>query len=198
MNIGVNIDWNDSKIVFNWGALKNASSYEVYANNYSKKLNAKALVKTVKGDKNTVTMKKIGGKKLTDKKAYKIKVRAYMLAGGEKVCMGETYVYHIAGKNNKKYTNVKSVKVKKKSVTREVGKTAKMNAKIVKQDEEKKLLPEGKGPYLRYCSVNTDVATVTKKGKIKAVKKGKCRIYAIAYNGEKKTVEITVKKSNKQ
>jgi uncharacterized protein YjdB len=40
---------------------------------------------------------------------------------------------------------------------------------------------------------NPKVATVDKKGKIKAVGKGKCKIYAYAQNGVCKAISVTVK-----
>jgi uncharacterized protein YjdB len=46
---------------------------------------------------------------------------------------------------------------------------------------------------IRYESTNTKVATVTAKGVIKGVKKGKCKVYAYAQNGASKAVTVTVK-----
>ena len=46
---------------------------------------------------------------------------------------------------------------------------------------------------LRYISSMKDVATVNKNGKIKARKKGSCKIYVIAVNGIRKTISVTVK-----
>ena len=46
---------------------------------------------------------------------------------------------------------------------------------------------------LCYESSNSKVATVTKSGKIKAIKKGTCKIYVYAQNGAYKTITITVK-----
>ena len=42
-------------------------------------------------------------------------------------------------------------------------------------------------------SSNTNVATVTKAGKIKAVKAGTCTIYVLAHNGVRKVVKVTVR-----
>ena len=46
---------------------------------------------------------------------------------------------------------------------------------------------------LCYESSNSKVATVTKSGKIKAIKKGTGKIYVYAQNGAYKTITITVK-----
>jgi uncharacterized protein YjdB len=37
------------------------------------------------------------------------------------------------------------------------------------------------------------IATVSSKGKIKAVAKGKCTIYAYAHNGVSRSIKVTVK-----
>ena len=46
---------------------------------------------------------------------------------------------------------------------------------------------------LRFASSNKKVATVTEKGVIKAVGKGKCTIYVYAKNGYAKKVKVTVR-----
>ena len=94
---------------------------------------------------------------------------------------------------NKKYTNVKKVKVKKKKVAVKAGKTYKIKAKIVKYKKKKKLMSKRYAPLLRYMSNDTKIATVSAKGKIKGKSKGKCNVYVFAVNGEVKTVKVTVK-----
>ena len=46
---------------------------------------------------------------------------------------------------------------------------------------------------ITYKSSNKKIATVTSKGIIKGVKKGKCKVYAYAQNGVFKAVTVTVK-----
>ncbi len=46
---------------------------------------------------------------------------------------------------------------------------------------------------VRYYSSNINVATVNKSGKIKATGTGKCTIWAIANNGVRTSVKVTVK-----
>ena len=60
------------------------------------------------------------------------------------------------------------------------------------------VLPKGKKKKLvvselRYISSNSDIASVTKTGKVKGKKKGSCYIYVIAQNGMWKKVKVTVK-----
>ncbi|MCR5337513.1 MAG: Ig-like domain-containing protein [Lachnospiraceae bacterium] len=45
----------------------------------------------------------------------------------------------------------------------------------------------------RYESSDETVATVTKKGKVKAIGAGSCNIYVYAQNGLNKKIKVTVK-----
>ena len=66
-------------------------------------------------------------------------------------------------------------------------------AGVKKLDNSKKLIPESHAAKLRYLSTDTNVATVSKKGKIKGVKAGTCYVYAYAQNGIGKTIIVIVK-----
>ena len=80
-------------------------------------------------------------------------------------------------------------KLNKKKVSLKKGKSVKLTATIVKK---------GKKPYsyrkVLFESSNTKIATVNRKGVIKAKKKGSCYIYAYAQNGVYKRIKVTVKK----
>ncbi|MCR5202872.1 MAG: Ig-like domain-containing protein [Lachnospiraceae bacterium] len=54
-------------------------------------------------------------------------------------------------------------------------------------------MPKSHGAKFRYKSSDTSIATVSKKGKIKGIKKGKCTIYVYSINGLVKKARITVK-----
>ena len=58
---------------------------------------------------------------------------------------------------------------------------------------EKKLIAKTHAPTLRYMSSDRKVATVSKAGKVKAVGKGSCKVYAYAANGVWKVVKVTVR-----
>ena len=98
----------------------------------------------------------------------------------------------ISGLKNKKYTNVKKITLKKKSLKLKVGKTAKIKADMVLEDKKKKQLSSRHARKLRYASSDSKIAKVSKKGKVKAVKKGRCVIYVYARNGYAKKVNVTV------
>ena len=85
-------------------------------------------------------------------------------------------------KTTKKKTVSKVTVKKKKSVLLEA--TVKMpKGKKLKRHCEK----------IRWFSTNKKIATVTQAGRIKGKKKGKCYVYAIAQNGARKVLKVTVK-----
>ena len=102
-------------------------------------------------------------------------------------------VIHVATKggkvgNHKKVTVKKSVIKKAKKL--KVGKSLKLKAKAVPQS--KKLKVKKHRPVL-YESTDNNVATVSKKGVVKAKNKGTCYVYAYAQNGVFKTIKVVVK-----
>ena len=88
--------------------------------------------------------------------------------------------------NSKKVTT----KAKKNKVTVKVKKTFKLAAKTVPQSKKLKVK---KHRVVMYESSNPTVASVTKKGVIKGLKKGKCKVYAYAQNGVFAVITVTVK-----
>ena len=72
-----------------------------------------------------------------------------------------------------------------------VGKSKTLRASVQKVRHEKKLLDHV--ARVRYYSSNANVATVDKNGRVNAVAKGRCTIWAIAPNGVRTSVKVTVK-----
>jgi uncharacterized protein YjdB len=66
-----------------------------------------------------------------------------------------------------------------------------LKAAVTKVKSGRKLLNHT--AKVRYYSSNTNVATVSSKGLVKAVAKGKCTIWALAHNGTRTRVKVTVK-----
>ena len=87
----------------------------------------------------------------------------------------------------------KDVRVNKEKVTLKTGTSYKIKASMLKVAKHKKLMPTTHAPKIRYLSSNKKIATVSKKGKITAKKKGSCKVYAIAVNGKSKIVKVIVK-----
>ena len=100
---------------------------------------------------------------------------------------------HIVGRKNKKFTNIKKIKLKKKKIVLKKGKKAKVKAKLVKVDKKKRMLSKAHAPKYRYASDDPSIAKVSKKGVIKAKKRGKTIVYVYAKNGYAKKIKVTVK-----
>ena len=69
------------------------------------------------------------------------------------------------------------------------GETLAEKAKLVLKKKTKAKKHVG----IRYETSNKKIATVSKKGVVKGVKKGKCVVYAYAQNGIAKKIKIVVK-----
>ena len=102
-------------------------------------------------------------------------------------------IHAYTGNVKGKYTNAKSVTVKKAKVSLKKGKTYKISAKVNKVKKNKKLMPKSHVATLCYLTSNAKVATVSKSGKITAKGVGSCTIYAVAHNGVSKQIKVTVK-----
>ena len=192
LNAGLKVSQKGSNINVQWGEVAGADGYRVYVQYCGKKFTSKSLNQVKSGKVTKITIKKVNGKKLDLKKNYKVYVVAYKVVNGKKVTLGKTIMAHIVGRKNFKQTNVKNITLKKKSYTLKVGKTAKIKAKTVLVDKKKKPLSNKHARELRFATDNKKVATVSKKGVIKAVGKGSCIIYVYARNGYTKEVKVTV------
>ena len=192
MNSEVTVTQKGKKITLKWTKSASADGYDVYVQYCGSK--ATKPVKTIKKNTTTkATIKKINGKKINLKKNFHAYIEAYKMIDGKKVVLGKSNVGHVVGAKNSKYTNVKSIKLTKKSYTVKVGKTTKVKARITLVDKSKKHISKAHGAKLRYKSSDTSIATVSKKGKIKGIKKGTCTIYVYAINGKMKKAKVTVK-----
>ncbi len=193
LNAKIKVSQSGRKIKVSWGRISGADGYDVYVQYCGKKFTKKSITAIKSGKTTKVTVKKVNGKSLNLKKNYKIYILAYKLAGDKKITLGKTITAHIVGRKNAKYTNVKAVKVKKSSYRLKKGKTAQIKAKTVLVSRNKKQLTNAHAKQFRYATSDKKVATVSKKGKIKAVGKGSCTIYVYARNGYAKKIKVTVK-----
>ena len=139
-----------------------------------------------------MTFTKLDGSKLKLKKNIRVYVAAYRKWNGKDARLAKSITAHIVGVKNAKYTNIKKIKLSKRSYTLKAGKTTKIKAKAVLVDKKKKPLPDSYAPMFRYASGNRNVATVDKNGTIKATGQGTCFIYVYAKNGYAKKVKVTV------
>lgn len=201
-----------NKVTLRWERLKEADGYIIYGNycNKKNKIYKYKKIKTVsasklKGKKNiSYTLTKLaGGKKFKKNTFYKFKVIAYKNVRNsktgkmEKRMIGKSFQLHtITATKKYKYNNpigvtVKNTKGKTVSkVTVKKRKSVYLDA-TVKMAKNKKLKVHCE--KVRWISTNSKIATVSQGGRIKGKKKGKCYVYALAQNGARKKLKITVK-----
>ena len=178
-----------NSLVLSWSKVKDADGYDIF---FAKcgTVSSCRKVRTIKGNK-TFTWTKKGLKTRT---AYKAYVKAWAMKDGRKTYISSSAPVHsLTANGSNKYTNVKSVTVRKTKVSLKTGKTYKIKATINKIDKSKKLLPSTHCRKLRYKSSDPNVATVSRSGKIKAKGAGKCFVYVYAANGASKKIKVTVK-----
>ena len=168
-------------ITLKWNKVSQADGYKIYGNKCGKKNHYK-LLSDVGKNKTSYTQKKL--RKGT---YYKYVVAAYKVVDGKKVTIAVSKTIHAATTGGK-YGVAKLVKVNKSKVTLKKGKKFTIKAKEIKQNKTIK-----HHRAIAYESSNTKVATVSKKGVVKAKGKGTCYIYVYAQNGVYKKVKVTVK-----
>lgn len=172
----------NKSVKLTWQKVKDADGYIIYGARCGKSMKK---IKTIKGNKKVTYTQK----KLKKGKYYKYMVVAYKTIDGKKYTIATSKSAH-AVTNGGKYGNPTKVTVKSSKMTIKVGKKKTIKASYT--------LPKGKKASIhiakfRYESTNTKVATVTKKGVVKAKKKGTAYIYVYAQNGVYKKVKVTVK-----
>ncbi len=192
MNEQVTVKQKGKKFTVKWKKSASADGYYVYAQYCGKKVTKPA--KTITKNTTTrTTITKINGKKISEKKNFKVFVAPYKMIDGKKVKLGESIRAKLVGTKNTKYSNVKKLALNKSKYTVKVGKTAKIKASVTLVNKNKKHLPKKYAAKFRYRSSDTSIATVSKNGKIKGIRKGACTIYVYSINGLMKKAKITVK-----
>ena len=178
-----------SNMLVSYTKVQKADGYDIFAGYCGS--GSYPLAKTIKGNSVTATkLTKIGGKAINTKKNVFLYVVAYKMVNGKKVTLVRSASLHIAGANTK-YTNAKSIKVAKTSLTLKKGKTTTLKPTMTLVSSGKKLI--SCTDKFRYASCNKSIAKVDASGKITAVGKGTVNLYVYATNGVKTKVVVTVK-----
>lgn len=165
-----------TSVALSWTKVNGVENYKIYGAKNNGKVK---LLKTVSGTTRSWTQKKL--KKGTTYKYYVAAFDSY----GRITKSAVIYTNTTGGKK----ADIKKVTVNKKAFTLKKGKTATIKAKAIASKGTFKKYTSN----IRYVSTNTSVATVSKKGVIKAKAKGKCYVYCYAQNGLYKKVKVTVK-----
>lgn len=172
---------NGNKNMFlTWTRVKKAKSYIVYQKDNKTGAYKKVAIRNGEAT-NYYTMP------ITDDNvyAYKVMVKSKKNGKGKKIGKLSYGVKAVPMTNSK--SNAESVVANKKTLSLKKGKRKKLKAKIT--HNAKGLLDK----KLRWYSSNKKVARINKNtGKLSAVKKGKCKVWAMAHNG-KSSKKITVK-----
>ena len=164
-----------STVKLAWSKVKGATKYIIYGSKCGKKYSYKKLA-TVKGTSYTA-------KKLKKGTYYKFIV----VAVRDAKALAESKPIHVVTAGGKKGNPVK-VALTKKKLTLAAGKTATVKA-VIKNGKKKPAVHR----KIAWESDDLKVAKVSAKGKIIAVAKGTCVIYAYAQNGVCAKIKVTVK-----
>lgn len=188
-SVQASVKVNTGNIQISWNKISNAKKYEVYVTKCGTSYK-KGIKLTTRKLSKKISLKKL--KKFNLKSgSWKTKVKAYTYVNGTKRVLVTGGDLHFVLKTSSRYTNVKKISANKKQLKLKKGGTYKIKAGVIKERKDKKLLPQTHCKTLRWKSSNSKIATV-KNGKITAKQKGGCKIYVIAANGVKKTIQVTV------
>lgn len=194
LNIGLGTSWSGNVLTIKWGNVSLADGYDIFAAKCGTTLSSKP-VATAKKGQTSVNITKISGVSIKTRDEYKIVIKPFRKSGAKKIYTATSYSLHRAGRNSRRWTNVKKIELKKDNFTLNKGKTAQITVKLTKENSRKTIVSHvsaaGKG--VNYWSVNKKVATVTKTGQINAVGKGTTTIYVMADDGIKVKVTVKVK-----
>ena len=171
------------KITISWRSYEDADGYDCYWSYCDGKRSYKKLA-TVKAAKDRVT-----SRRLANNRRYKYFVAAYKLIDGKKVYIAKSNPLHVALKDAKA-TNAKKVTVNQTNVRLKAGDTFVIRSRTRLENTNKKELLHAAA--YRYYTSDQSVASVSKTGKIKALKSGTCVIYVVANNGVYGTIKVTV------
>jgi hypothetical protein len=161
-------------IKLSWAKVPDAEKYMIYGNKCGKKNKYKYIT--------TVTGTSYTAKKLKKGTYYKYTIVA--VKGDEALATSKTI--HVVTNGGKKGNNTK-VKLSKTKLSLAKGKLKTIKATL---KSNKKVSIHRK---VAWESDNLSVAKVNSKGKITAVGKGTCYVYAYAQNGVSEKIKVTVK-----
>lgn len=175
---------NGRNMFLTWTKVKKARSYDIYQYDYQTGKYKKVAVR--KG--NSLNYYNIPNAVSSMK--YRYAVRASRHSSGKRGFIGKrSYaVWAVAGSNEK--GNAAKVTTNKTYISKRHGKTVKLTAAVTAASGKTLLSSK-----VRWYSSDKKIARVNKNtGKVKLIKKGRCRIWAKAHNGRNsKSVKVIVK-----
>lgn len=185
---GLSVQESKGKLKVRWGKVTGAKSYAIYVQKAGSKKMVKA--KTVSGKKTKAVITKLLKEKISSRGIYKVKIVSYD-KNNKKLTVSRNCT--VAGSKHKKYTNIKRVKAKKKSIVLKRGKKTKLALKVTKAKKSKKLLPSSYGHPLMYKTTDKSVASVSSAGVIGGKKAGTCKVQIFTQSGFAGEIKVKVK-----
>lgn len=169
-----------------------AKKFIIYGNKCGGK---NKLVKLQTVTKTSMTFKKVNGKKVKKGTYYKFIILALNSKNKVVSTSKAVHVATLGGKvgNDKKVIVKAKVKKKTKAVSKVTIKKGKKITFKCKAVPKKKKLKVKRHRKIAFESGSPKIASVSSKGVVKGLKKGKCKIYAYTQNGIFKAVTVTVK-----
>ena len=169
-----------------WTKVKDADGYDIFFAKCSRHFKLK---KTVEASESRV----VRFKGLDKRESYKGYVKAWKRVNGKKTYIGKAspQVHAVAGGYTNHECNTRSVTLNKTRLTLKAGRSARLKATLKGVKSGMKVLDHVR--KVRWYSTNANVATVDANGRVKAVAKGSCTVYAIANNGVRNKAKVTVK-----
>lgn len=181
--------YNNRALKLKWKKQKNVEGYLIYR--YDKKTKKYKHIKTIKGNNHTEYV----DKKLKTNKIYRYKLAAYKKISQKKIFSKKSgYVMAKTYQRDKVKINAREPKVSNRKVYLGLCSSKKIKTRVL---ASKYGMNENKRAFstkVRWYSSNNKIAKVDKKGKITAgTTPGKCNIYAVAHNGRRTKIKVTVK-----
>ena len=184
----------DTAIRLQWKSDANVDGYILYRYNRSSKKYTK--IKVIKNP----SMNKWVDKGLKTNTVYKYKIASYKIIDGKKqVSNLSDWVSAKTYKRYSQFINAQAPKVNSKKVYLGLRSNKKLKSKVIASKYGKNKKKKPLSAKVRWYSSNPSIADVNQNGTITAgVKPGKCRVYAMAHNGAKTAVAVTVKNYAKE
>ena len=145
------ITTKSTKVSVKWGKAATADGYDVFLTKCGTDFSRKPSVTT---KKQTVSVAKARGKKVSSSQCYKAYVKAYRMVKGKKQYIATSAMIHSAGSRNK-YTNASGITGVPDTKVLKTGKTYQLKAKIKKADKKKPLIKKVHSPWLRYGTTDS-------------------------------------------
>lgn len=173
-----------------WKKVSGADGYIVLADHCNTR--SKKAELAVKNVKTILSAKKTSWihKRLKPATWYKYQIKAFKLVNGKRVVISETPVIHAITSGSSRYANPVKVKVQKAKISVKEGKKKKIKASVILSPNR---ICQQHTDVIRYVVEDKTIATVNRKGVIKAKSRGKTAVWAVAQNGVSKKITVTVK-----